>query len=284
MVKKIIFFVLLASRLGASTMTGLYDEFLKPGAESKGHAYALTASREGLLPLFYNPANLAFLKDSFHFYFSRENFSLVNDITHLCFSAGGRLSDSPPVAAALSWRKLDYFDAVAYDDNENILQATVAWKSSFLRLGASGKYYISQIRSPVLRVDHTGVGLDAGFSVEAGHFLFSFAALNLVARMKYPDGYAEDLESQVNCGLSFTGFENAVLYADASRLFDDNLLGLAASYALAGNIGFFAGVNSDRGVGAGLSFTVRGFSLKYGYCYSLSGLYSDVSFSLSYGF
>ncbi|MDD5066725.1 MAG: hypothetical protein PHF84_06720 [bacterium] len=284
MVRRIIIFLLLAGTAAASNMNSLYDEFLKPGAESKGYANALTASELGLISIFYNPANLALNEHKLDLYFCRENYYLINDISHLSVAAGARLWDDPVIYSALSWRKLDYFDLVAYDDNENIMMfSTGIRKSSFL-FGFNFKYLISVIDSEAVRADYTGWGLDTGFSFLWKSWLASISSFNTTGRVRYPDGFKQDLTRSYQAGISFKGLKDIILYTGWNSILDQDIISLAGSYQLTENFCFSLSGSSRQEAGAGIYFSIRGFFLKYGYLYSLKDLLSHNSFTLSYGF
>ncbi|MBU1077649.1 MAG: hypothetical protein KKH98_10175 [Spirochaetes bacterium] len=283
MVKILIIILLLFQNLCAENVRGLYDEFLKPGAESKGYMEALTASDLGLISVFYNPANIALSANEIDFYFSKENYYLIKDISHMTAGVGSKILEDPVIYAALSWRKFDYFDLLAYDDNENIITFSLGFKKSFLLLGANLKYYHSYLDSSDFHFVASGLGVDAGLSLRFKRFLFSISALNLTAELKYNDEKTVPLKGQYRTGINYEPYKNLLLYLDGSMMGGKNRLNFAADYKLLRALHFSAGVSSEQEAGAGIYFSLNKFIVKYGFSYSLSDSFNRNAITFTFG-
>ncbi|MBN1897952.1 MAG: hypothetical protein JW827_04175 [Spirochaetes bacterium] len=284
MVKYIFLILLFASNLLADNTRSLYHEFLKPGAESRGYAYALTASDLGFISIFYNPANIVSSRNNVNIYFSKENFDYIEDISHLTVGVSFRMLEEPLVYSALSWRQFDLFDLVAYDDNENIVMYTVGTRIKFIDVGINAKYFISKLNSPDLKTDSSGFGFDAGISMTWESLLVSFSAQNIMARIDYSDDYQDRLDIILNAGLRYRLFMDLALYFDAQKLGQDNMINAALAYDLSQTLQFSLGANSRQQIGAGIYFTISSFSIKYGFLYSSDESFQNNSLSFCFGF
>jgi len=282
MVKIILTLLILIENTYAGVYKSLYDEFLKPGAKSKGYSYALTASEMGLVSIFYNPANITFNNNRIGFYFSKENYYLINDISHLTAGISFKLYNEPTIYSAFSWRKFDFFDVVAYDDNENILMWTIGLKREYISIGINCKYFFSHLNSPEIQSDSDGYGFDVGFSFKFNRFLIGVSSFNLFAQMKYNDNYIEKLTPYYNLGINYNISKNLSLYLNGNRLFEENNINFAVGCKLTKSFSFSIGTSTKKIIGSGIYLTINKFSLNYGFLYSINESTDKSSISFSF--
>jgi len=264
MVKYIILILLFTINiLWSENIKGLYDEFFKPGAESKGFVNSLIASDDGFITIFYNPANIGLMQNKIEFYFSQENHFLINEISHLTTGLIFNYYNLPALYAGLSWRKLNFVEAVGYEDNENILMATTGIKIHSLCFGVNWKYFYSSLNSIFIQSISRGYGIDTGINYSFKRIIFGVSILNLYANLN-SDEKKIKYKSHFGIGAKYFFLKNLFIYATIYKSPVKYIFSTAFNYKLK-YISFSTGISSKKEIGLGIYLLINKFFIKYGY-------------------
>ncbi|HMA99370.1 MAG TPA: hypothetical protein VKS21_00145, partial [Spirochaetota bacterium] len=187
----------------AQEQNSLYDEFIKPGAESKAYGRALTAYNGNIIALFYNPANIAFLTEDIELYMAVQNSRYIKDIKNITLVAGSGLLRRHSLYTAVGWRQLNYNNAFDHQDNENIISLGSAYSFKKFAIGLTPKLFISRINSSQLKTTGKGFGLDIGLSFRYKKLLLGLSALNIISLIKFDTSNEQSTKPVLNMGASY---------------------------------------------------------------------------------
>ncbi len=282
MVRIIIFILFFCLEgLNADNVRSLYDEFYKPGADAKGYVDSLTVSYIGVSSIFYNPANIAMMTSKIDILFSKENYYLVSEISHTTSGIIWHTFYNPDIFLGVSWRKLDFINFLAYDDNENIGMLTAGIHIQNIFIGVNNKIFVSNIESPDFSDKIYGYGLDAGCNYKIHKITVGISIMNLFNFLKYSDEYNDKLGAHYSIGVNYILSDVSNIYLSFNNLYSEYTVNTAVDYKIS-NLKFSLGISSNLEIGSGIYFNIKGFSIKYGYAYFILENENKSSISFNY--
>ncbi len=277
MVILIIFLICLNINLKADYITSIYNEFYRPGVESTATGGEAIFSDSGFTTIFYNPSHLSFVNKKFGFYFSRENFSLMEDISHITVGLFSRVINKPLFYTAISWRRINYLPASGYNDNENIFMLSLSVKYKNFYYGINNKLLLSYIDYPTVNSTPSGTAFDTGFSFIISRFLAGFSILNFYSILKYEDNYKQHFPAVYKLFIEYHFNKIRILLGFEKRRIIK--LGGGIKYKLK-NFETYMGFNSSLMAGFGFGISIKNLKIKYGLSRKINENLMRSSFSL----